>query len=134
MVPSCTSICGLIFCFENSIYCVYFVSGVVISKTVLCDSSNHTEIFRVTRAASEDWRDIGMELGFSDKELTSIVHEPGRTRQRDYYSAMLGRWLDWSPPNHDPPSIQQLSAALREVGKEKLANDLDTKCGVSTSK
>ena len=75
-----------------------------------------------------------MELGFTDKELTSIVREPGRTGEDDYYSAMLGRWLDWAPPNHPSPSIQQLSAALREVGKEKLANDLDMKYGVSTSK
>ena len=124
------------FCgFEKTVhFCIHFVPGVFISKTVLCDSSNHTEILRVTKAASEDWRGIGMELGFTDKELTSMVHEPGRTRERDYYSAMLGRWLDWAPPNHPSPSIQQLSAALREVGKEKLANDLDMKYGVSTSK
>ena len=75
-----------------------------------------------------------MELGFTDKELTSMVHEPGRTGEDDYYSALLGWWLDWAPPNHPSPSIQQLSAALREVGKEKLANDLDMKYGVSTSK
>ena len=111
-------------------YCIYFFSGVVISKTVLYDSS---DIFRATKEASDDWRGIGIELGFTDKELTSIVHEPGRTRERDYYFGMLERWLDWAPPNHDPPSIQQLSAALREVGKEKQANDLDKKYGVSTS-
>ena len=124
------------FCgFEKTVhFCILFVTGVVVSKTVLCDSSNHTEIFRVTREACEDWRGIGMELGFTDEELTSMVHEPGRTKERDYYSAMLGRWLDWAPPNHPSPSIQQLSAALREVGKEKLANDLDMKYGVSTSK
>ena len=99
---------------------------------VRVDSKNHTEIFRVTRAASEDWKDVGRELGFTEEQLSCIVREPGRTGERDYYSAMLGRWLDWAPPNHPYPSIKQLSAALREVGKEKLANDLDMKYGVST--
>ena len=113
----------------TALHVIHLVSGVVKNKVVL-RSSNHTEIFRATKAASENWRAIGMELGFTDKELTSIVREPGRTGERDYYSAMLGRWLDWAPPNHDPPSILQLSAALREVGKEKLANDLDMKYGV----
>ena len=107
---------------------------------VRVDSKNHTEIFRVTKAASEKWRDIGMELGFTEEQLSCIVREPGRTGERDYYSAMLGRWLDWAPPNHDPPpppplpSILQLSAACRSVGKEKLANDLDKTYGVNTSK
>ena len=112
----------------TALHVVHLVSGVVKCKAVLC-SSNHTEIFRASKAASENWQAIGMELGFTDKELTSIVREPGRTGERDYYSAMLGRWLDWAPANH-PPSIQQLSAALREVGKEKQANDLDMKYGV----
>ena len=103
------------------------------SRAVPCDGNNHTEIFMVTKAASEKWRAIGRELGFTDKQLSSIVHEPGRTGEEDYYSAMLGNWLDWAPPNHPSPSVQQLSAALRTVGKEKLANELDMKYGVCTS-
>ena len=117
----------------TALHVVHLVSGVVKSKAVL-RSSNHTEIFRATSKASENWKDVGRELGFTEEQLSCIVREPGRTGERDYYSAMLQKWLNWAPPNHPSPSIQQLSAALREVGKEKLANDLDFKYGVSTSK
>ena len=66
-----------------------------------------------------------MRLGFTGNELSAIVREPGRTHEEHYYSAMLMRWLDWAPPNHHRPSVQRLSSALREVGYEGLAFDLD---------
>ena len=91
---------------------------------------NCTEIFKVTKAAGEKWRVIGMELGFTEDELSSITHEAGRTGKEDYYSAVLRRWLDWAPPNHTHPCIEQLSLALRTVGKEKQALGLNIKYGV----
>ena len=87
---------------------------------------NHTHIFDMTKKACSEWRGIGMRLGFTDNELSAIVREPGRTHEEHYYSAMLVRWLDWAPPNHYLPSVQRLSSALREVGKERLALDLDS--------
>ena len=66
-----------------------------------------------------------MILGFTEYELSAITREPGRTQEEHYYSAMLVRWLDWAPPKHNLPSVQQLSSALRDVGKERLAFDLD---------
>ena len=66
-----------------------------------------------------------MRLGFTDNELSAIVREPGRTHEEHYYSAMLMRWLDRAPPHHYPPSVQQLSSALRKVGKKIVASDLD---------
>ena len=107
----------------------YFPDGTM-GRSVLCDSSKHTEIFKVTKAAGEKWRAIGMELGFTEDELSSITREAGRTGEEDYYSAVLRRWLDWAPPNHTHPSIEQLSLALRTVGKEKQALDLNMKYGV----
>ena len=104
------------------------------SRAVLINSNEHTEIFWATKAASMKWRAIGMELGFTDNQLTSIVHEPGRTGEDDYFSSVLGKWLDWAPPNHPSPSIQQLSAALRAVGKENQAKNLELKYGIAVGK
>ena len=75
-----------------------------------------------------------MKLGFTDNELSAIVREPGRTHEEHYYSAMLMRWLDWAPPNHYLPSVQQLSLALREMGKERVAFDVDNHHWSNTSK
>ena len=87
----------------------------------------HGNIFQSTKSACDKWRAIGWELGFTTNELDSIVHEPGRNRDEDYYEAMLKRWLDWAPPNHTHPSLQSLQSALRAAGKERQANDLATK-------
>ena len=85
---------------------------------------DHTDICQTTQSASSQWRAIGGKLGFTFDELDSIVREPGRYGDVDYYQAMLRRWLDWAPPNHSDPTLQCLTSALRAVGKEKQANTL----------
>ena len=91
---------------------------------ILCDE-NHTEIYYLTKRACSEWREIGMNLGFTENELSAIPREPGRTQELHYYSAMLMKWLNWAPPKHYLPSIQRLSSALREVGKERVAFELE---------
>ena len=93
---------------------------------------DHTEIFQTTESASDKWRAIGRKLGFTIFELDSIVREPGRNGDEDYYEAMLRRWLDWAPPNYTPPSLQCLLSALRAAGKERQANDLAAKYNTGT--
>ena len=95
--------------------------------TAILDEHDHTEIFQTTESASAEWRAIGRKLGFTVSEMDSIVREPGRNGDVDYYEAMLKRWLDWAPPSHTPPSLQSLQSALRAAGKERQANDLATK-------
>ena len=92
--------------------------------TAVLNDGDHSNIFQSTKSASDKWRAIGRELGFTIDELDSIVHEPGRNGDEEYYEAMLRRWLDWAPPNHSPPSLQNLLSALRASGKERLANNL----------
>eukprot|EP00731_Ephydatia_muelleri_P026577 Em0018g677a len=95
---------------------------------------DHTEIFRTTESASDKWRAIGRKLGFTSDEMDTIVREPGRNGDEDYYEAMLRRWLDWALPNHTPPSLQSLLSALCAADKEIQANNLASKykvCGVS---
>lgn len=100
---------------------------------VLCDG-DHSVLRSMTKSACGKWKSIGWELGFTEDELSSIVREPGQTGEEDYYSAMLRRWLDWAQPNHTLPSIPQLSSALRKVGKERLALDLEEKYCISSSR
>ena len=95
--------------------------------TATLNECDHANIYLSTKSACSKWRAIGWELGFTTDELDSIVREPGRHGDGDYYEAMLRRWLDWAPPNHTHPSIQSLLSALRAVGKERQANDLAAK-------
>ena len=71
-----------------------------------------------------------MELGFKIDELDTIVREPGHYGDEDYYAAMLRRWLDWAPPNHSPPTLSALVAAMRVVGNESVAYDLCKWCSL----
>ena len=91
---------------------------------MILNEDEHTRIFQTTKSASGKWRAIGRELGFTADELDAITHETGRSCEEDYYEAMLRRWLDWAPPNHSHPTIQNLSSSLRAVGKERQAWDL----------
>ena len=97
------------------------------SITANLAENDHTKIFQTTKSASGRWRAIGGVLGFTIDELDSIVREPGRHGDEDYYAAMLRRWLDWAPPNHTPPSLQSLLSALCAEGKEIQANNLEAK-------
>ena len=87
----------------------------------------------MTKKACSEWKRIGWSLGFKDDEMSAIVREPGRTGEEDYYSAMLRRWLDWAPPRHHIPTVQQLSSALHEANKGQLASELEKKYRVHTS-
>ena len=66
-----------------------------------------------------------MQLGFTHNELSAITRENGLTQEEHYYSAMLMKWLNWAPPKHYSPTVQKLSSALRKVGEERVAYDLD---------
>ena len=125
-VCACAVTCVDIFTLKY-IQCICFPTDCKgVDTIILCDD-NHTEVFKMTKKACSKWKGIGRELGFTEEELSTIVREPGQTGEEDYYSAMLMRWLDWAPPNHYLPSVQQLTSALRAVGKERLAFELDVK-------
>ena len=56
---------------------------------ILLHADDHTEVSQFTESASSEWRAIGRKLGFIFDELESIVHEPGRHGDVDYYQASL---------------------------------------------
>ena len=71
-----------------------------------------------------------MELGFITKELNAIVKIPGCSCDEDYYAAMLRRWLEWKPPDHSVPTLSVLVSAIRKIGMERIANDLELREGI----
>ena len=120
--------------YTNHVFCITIYQSFNILNDQFLDAikatlneCDHGNIFQSTKSACDKWRAIGRELGFTSDELDSIVHEPGRNGDEDYYEAMIRRWLDWALPNHTPPSLQSLQSALRAAGKERQANDLATK-------
>ena len=92
---------------------------------------DHRDIVEVTKNACSEWRCIGDNLGFTYDELSDITRVPGQHDNKGYYATMLRRWLDWALPNHNFPTVQDLSSALRKAGKERQANDLRLKYGIS---
>ena len=86
-----------------------------------------------------------MELGFKYYELDDMLptsrrhfYDKGRYYRNemyygdvmyygneDCYAAMLRRWLDWAPPDHSPPTLSALVAAMRAVRMESVAYDLE---------
>ena len=70
-------------------------------------------------------------LGFREDELKSLVLESGHLGDEDYYAAILKRWLGWAPPRHFFPTLSSLLAAIRAVGMERLANELELNFSMS---
>eukprot|EP00731_Ephydatia_muelleri_P019930 Em0012g755a len=92
---------------------------------------DHRDIFEVTKNACPKWKSIGRNLNFTDDELSAITRVPGLHYDEDFYADMLRKWLDWAPPDHNHPTVQDLSSALRKAGKERQAYDLRLKYGIS---
>ena len=76
-----------------------------------------------------------MKLGFKTFELDDMQRSRSHLYEEScyygdgmygfQYAAMLKRWLDWAPPNHSPPTLSALVAAMRAVGMERVAHDLE---------
>ena len=86
------------------------------------------QLLRKTKRAASKWREIGRELGFSESNLGDITRTTALHTDVDYYSEMLSQWLDWAPPEpHYIPTLGRFTSALRKVGLERLAYDLEQK-------
>lgn len=105
--------------------------GVDNGNPVILQSSDLSKVFEKTKSACKKWKAIGRWLGFKKDELSSMVHADGNTRREDFYETMLSLWLDWAPPYHSFPTVQQLSQALYEVNNKKQAFDLNDAYGMS---
>ena len=77
--------------------------------------------------AAAEWWMIGIHLGFQGNELKIIENTPTLIPRgtKGFLCEMLTKWLKWFPPNHPLPTIGKLAKALRKVGEESLAHNLE---------
>ena len=81
--------------------------------------------------ASHRWQAIGLNVGFLKSELDEIQNKPLLVAEgsNGFFRELLGRWLNWAPPDHKFPTGSDLASALRmsNVGEERLAHGLKRK-------
>ena len=71
---------------------------------------------------SSDWRTLARELGFKLWEVCSIASSPlSSGGPQTCLEMLLDKWLNWAPPNHGFPTIEDLITAVRKMGQERLA-------------
>ena len=88
-------------------------------------TEDHQWLSEAVSEAAANWRDLGRKLGFTRDELESVVMHLGLHRVKDYMDELLSRWLRWAPPNHSLPCVEDLATALRSVGEERTAYNLE---------
>ena len=68
---------------------------------------------------------MGEALGFTVQDLDNIGRAKGRDGDYYCFQELLLRWLKRAPPLHPFPHVKQLADALRGVGEERTAFDLE---------
>ena len=83
-------------------------------------------ILDCVRPAAPLWKAIGLSLGFPNSELDLIQNKPLLLLEgpEGYLRELLGNWLQWAPPNHSLPTLEDLASAVRGTGKERVAYTL----------
>ena len=74
------------------------------------------------------WKEIGVVLNFSSGDLNAIEQTPTLIVKgpKGYFHELVRQWLEWTPPDHNLPTITTLYDALRDplVNEPVLAEDL----------
>lgn len=113
---------GIPICWHlSSHYLIYILTGQILTEIHLNSLLDELE------SAATKWSRIGLKLGFKYSELESIKNTATLIVQRpiEYLREMLAQWLKWASPNHPDPTIKKLVQALRGVGEERLALNLE---------
>ena len=86
-------------------------------------------LLTIIDGAAPKWKTVGIFLGILNSELATIEQKPLLISEGStgYFREMLSQWLEHGPPKHDWPSIESLVSALRNVGEERAARDLQEK-------
>ena len=87
-------------------------------------TKDHQWLCEAVSEAAANWRDVGKALKFSHDHLKTIANEKSLNTDEHYMDELLSRWLNWAPPNHPLPCVEDLATALRSVEKERTAYDL----------
>ena len=88
-------------------------------------------LLTLTNEAAPLWQTIGLELGFTSKELSAIESKSPLIPEGavGYYREMVAQWLQWATPNHPLPTVEALTSALRKTGMEQLALQIESEKG-----
>ena len=78
-------------------------------------------LFKKLDCMCGEWMDLGRELGFKFAEMKNISATYLGSGNRVCLQELLDRWLNWAPPNHKLPAIDNIITAVRKLGHEKLA-------------
>ena len=67
-------------------------------------------LMTLMQSFSDRWRDIGMELGFTQPELNQIGKNPMllTTAPKSFMTELLSQWVQW--PTKDHPKVPTLGA------------------------
>ena len=82
------------------------------------------EINEIVNPASPRWKEVGLKLKFTVSDLEIIERNNALGGVVDCFIDLLGRYLKRARPKHEPPTIEALAEALRNVGEERVARDL----------
>ena len=93
----------------------------------MLDPEDVDSLFAIVQSAKAKWRDIGRELGFTLREMDTIVAKKGISNDQDYFQELLDLWLNWAPPEKPFPCTEDLLDALRHIGQHRLALKLEGK-------
>ena len=56
----------------------------------LLGSEDVDALFKIVKSAKAEWKDIGLTLGFTLKEINNIIAKKGASQDQDYFQELLG--------------------------------------------
>ena len=85
-------------------------------------------LITVLDCVAAKWKELGLALGFSPNDLDCIEqnHLLAVKGVKAYFHELIRQWLQWTPPDHDSPSILALHEALTSplVEEDVVAEEL----------
>lgn len=71
-------------------------------------------LITILDGVASKWKEIGLALNFSSGDLTCIEQTPTLIVRgpKGYFQELIRQWLEWTPPEHNLPTVTALRDAL----------------------
>ena len=98
----------------------------VIKERLKMKYCNESTVFNQLTKYADKWREIGINLGFTECELDDIKARLPSDGPTSFLHAMLLQWMQWKGRGSEPgyPKPEHLTNALRQAGLAEAANNL----------